>query len=288
MLRIGIATSVIATVAVSLNSPDSIGGPTGVQGPTGMTSISHIQASTGSLTGIADFTGATGFSSPPTGPHFPVFPTLTRSTDSTDWSTGSSTGATGAARGEATGSTGFATATGPSAAEHIFQESHEQTIEYMKKMEALHPKGPFAQEPTYTNTTIDGEVSEQRRRSRFVAYYILPKLEHMMKVPLKNELDRTRQVLLNCRNNLDVLQLKEKKRRDELIVAKKALSVTVSALDQSLHNVASVLLPSITTAASGEQLVGVKRSFKNSRFLAKRVTTTYQEAAKVRQKLFEE
>ena len=143
-MRLFIATSVVVaavwgkdemqTGPGDISASIDLAGPTGVQGPTGMVGLSHIQASTGSLTGITGITGgATAGLEPivnaPTGPTLAVFPSSTGSTGSM--------GSTGYYASSGTG------ATGPVEAQRLYDAYKERTFKYRQQVQELQPKYPF-------------------------------------------------------------------------------------------------------------------------------------------------
>ena len=283
-MRLFIATSVVVaavwgkdemqTGPGDISASIDLAGPTGVQGPTGMVGLSHIQASTGSLTGITGITGgATAGLEPivnaPTGPTLAVFPSSTGSTGSM--------GSTGYYASSGTG------ATGPVEAQRLYDAYKERTFKYRQQVQELQPKYPFTAQPLSTNATIDDDVSEQRRRSRFVSYYILPKLHHMMNVPLKNELDRTQQVLNDCRDDLHLLEKDESEQESVLETAKNKLMRAETALSDAGDNVTSALAQHKRSSINLQhQQV---HSFKEARFFSKRVARKYQEVHAVHEHL---
>ena len=223
-----VATTVLSAGTSSANT--NVPGPTGVQGPTGTVGLTHIRGQTGSMTGITGLTGATGNTNLPTGPGLSIFPTMT--------------GATGSATGvadspAATGATGVATlAQDPNAALELLNQYQKRTEQYKLDVLALQPQGPYGKQPSYVNQTIDDVVSEQRRRSRYVSYYILPKL-NAMKIPIKTELNCTSVVLNECRVDLAHLEQAQLGRENNLLAAQRNLTQAVSSLTASRKNVAA-------------------------------------------------
>ena len=278
MKRLFIATTTISIAASTSSTTSSSTSPplpdssTGIQGPTGIVGLSNIQASTGSLTGITGITGTSGSATAATGPHFAVYPT----------------GATGTA----------AAATGPIEAQHLYDDYTKTTAEYRQKVADLQPKGSFAMQPMKYNDTIDDDVSEHRRRSRYVSYYILPKLQHMMNVPMKNELDRTRAVLYDCREDLQTLQHLKSIRENELTQSQLILSQSNNQLSNVSNQVTSILKTrnktstshlygqqSATSATSAASTSTSTSSLKNVRFINKRTALKYEQAHAVRASL---